>query len=135
MARRLSSRRPASRAGTRPTVAGVAAGTGVSRSWLYTQPDLIQVITEIQRRRPALSRSGRVTAASGESLRQRLEVSPDRNRQLREEIRDLHRRLGAAHGEIRRLRTLPGGVAAGAPTAVALAGTPAASGAGDTCPA
>ncbi len=98
----------ASRRGGRPTVTGIAAAAGVSRSWLYTQDDLMAAIAELQRRRGAPQRAGQATSATEESLRRRLETSLERNRQMREEIRDLHRRLEAAHGEVRRLRALAG---------------------------
>jgi hypothetical protein len=100
--------RAASRSDGRPTVAGIAADAGVSRSWLYTQDDLIAAIIEIQRRRPMPGRSGRATAASDESLRRRLEAALARNKRMSDEIRELQHRLEAAHGEIRQLRTLAG---------------------------
>ncbi|MFC4507887.1 MULTISPECIES: hypothetical protein [Streptomyces] len=45
-------------------------------------------------------------AASDASLQRRLETALERNRQLRDQVSDLTRKLETAHGEIRRLRTL-----------------------------
>jgi hypothetical protein len=86
------------------TVAGIARQANVSRSWLYTQQDLIAAISQLQERRPAPARTGRQPASEA-SLQRRLEVAVTRNKALREQVDDLTRRLEAAHGEIRRLRT------------------------------
>ncbi|MGQ4358215.1 DUF6262 family protein [Streptomyces drozdowiczii] len=95
----------AARRNERPTVVGIANAAGVSRSWLYTQTDLITAINQLQQRAPALHRSPR-NAASDASLHRRLETALERNRQLRDQVADLTRKLETAHGEIRRLRTL-----------------------------
>jgi Family of unknown function (DUF6262) len=92
----------------RPTVVGIARDAQVSRAWLYTQPDLIAAITQLQQRTPASARTGR-QPASDESLRRRLEATLARNRQLRDQVADLTRRLETAHGELRRLRLLGSG--------------------------
>ncbi|MEU8782016.1 DUF6262 family protein [Streptomyces sp. NPDC048637] len=97
----------AARRSERPTVVGIASAAGVSRSWLYTQTDLITAINQLQQRAPAPHRNPR-HAASDASLQRRLEIALDRNRQLRDQVADLTRKLEAAHGEIRRLRTLSG---------------------------
>ncbi|MFZ3562813.1 MULTISPECIES: DUF6262 family protein [unclassified Streptomyces] len=95
----------AARRSERPTVVGIANAAGVSRSWLYTQTDLITAINQLQMRAPAPQHSPR-HAASDASLQRRLETALERNRQLRDQVADLTRKLEAAHGEIRRLRTL-----------------------------
>ncbi|MET9832273.1 DUF6262 family protein [Streptomyces sp. NPDC006385] len=95
----------ASRHGERPTVVGIANAAGVSRSWLYTQTDLITAINQLQQRAPAPHRSPR-HAASDTSLQRRLETALERNRQLRDQVAELTRKLEAAHGEIRRLRVV-----------------------------
>jgi Family of unknown function (DUF6262) len=100
--------RAATRSRARPTIAGIAQAAEVSRSWLYTQPDLITAIGQLQNRQPSPSRTGR-HPASDQSLRQRLETALTRNKQLRDQIADLTRRLEAAHGELRRIRTLAPG--------------------------
>lgn len=94
----------------RPTVVGIAHAAGVSRSWLYTQTDLITAINQLQQRAPA-SRPSTRHAASDASLHRRLETALERNRQLRDHVADLTRKLETAHGEIRRLRTLSVGQA------------------------
>ncbi|MFD9607361.1 DUF6262 family protein [Streptomyces sp. NPDC059970] len=95
----------AARRDEQPTVVGIANAAGVSRSWLYTQTDLITAINQLQQRAPGPHRSPR-HAASDASLHRRLETALERNRQLRDQVADLTRKLETAHGEIRRLRTL-----------------------------
>lgn len=97
----------------RPTVVGIANAAGVSRSWLYTQTDLITAINQLQQRAPAPQRSPR-HGATDASLHRRLETALERNRQLRDQVSDLTRKLETAHGEIRRLRTLSGTSVGGA---------------------
>lgn len=97
----------------RVTVVGIARSARVSRSWLYTQPDLIETITDLQNRTTATppappSLSGARQSASQESLQQRLEAAHRRNQQLRDHNTELTTRLEAAYGEIRRLRTATG---------------------------
>jgi hypothetical protein len=104
--------RAAGRRRAKPTVAGIAEAADVSRSWLYTQPDLITAIGQLQTRQPPAARTGR-QPASDESLRRRLETTLARNTQLREQVADLTRKLETAHGELRRLRALT--ASAGAP--------------------
>lgn len=93
----------AERRNKRPTVVGIAQSAAVSRSWLYTQPDLTAAIKQLQQRVPT-GASPRPQAASEASLRRRLETAHERNRQLRDQVADLTHRLEAAHGELRRLR-------------------------------
>jgi Family of unknown function (DUF6262) len=93
--------------GQRPTVAGIARTAGVSRSWLYPQGDLIQAINQLQQRRPATTRTG-PHPASVESLQRRLDMAVARNKQLRQQVADLTRRLEAAHGQLRRLNAATG---------------------------
>ncbi|MET9359097.1 DUF6262 family protein [Streptomyces sp. NPDC006617] len=97
----------AARRSERPTVVGIASAAGVSRSWLYTQTDLVTAINQLQQRAPAPHRSPR-HAASDASLKRRLEIALDRNRRLRDQVADLTRKLETAHGELRRLRTFSG---------------------------
>jgi Family of unknown function (DUF6262) len=93
----------AARAGQHSTVVAIAHTAAVSRSWLYTQPDLIDAIGQLQQRRPAPTRSG-PQPATVRSLQTRLETLQKRNTALRAEVRDLTVRLEAAHGELRQLR-------------------------------
>ncbi|MEV0006462.1 DUF6262 family protein [Micromonospora sp. NPDC050980] len=96
----------AGRTGHPVTVAGLAATAGVSRSWLYTQPDLIDAIRQLQQRHPAPERTS-PQPASTTSLRHRLDTALARIKQLRADNADLTRQLETAHGEIRRLRHTP----------------------------
>ena len=76
----------------------------VSRSWLYAQPDLR---AEIERLRaswdpaPGRERLPDRQRASDASLRQRLQVMSERNRQLETENRQLREALAVALGEQR----------------------------------
>jgi len=93
--------------GTAPvSVAGIAKAAGVSRSWLYTQTDLMTAIQQIQQRQPAPTRTG-PQPASVASLQRRLDTALARIKQLRGENADLTRQLETAYGEIRRLRHSP----------------------------
>lgn len=90
-------------AGEPVTFETVAKRAGVSRSWLYAQPDLR---AEIERLRAAHHRApaspvpaGQRT--SGASLLRRLEAANARVRQLAEENRRLRDRLASALGEQR----------------------------------
>jgi hypothetical protein len=94
----------ASRTGHPTTVAGLAHTARVSRSWLYTQADLIAAIRQLQQRHPAPERTGPQPATTA-SLRQRLDTALTRIKQLRVDNAELTRQLETAHGEIRRLRT------------------------------
>jgi hypothetical protein len=87
-----------------PITFGIVARTAeVSRSWLYSQPDIrneIQQLRDTARRAP----SSQVLAgqrASDPSLRQRLQAACERNRQLTEENRRLRRQLAEALGQLR----------------------------------
>ncbi|RQW98744.1 DUF6262 family protein [Micromonospora inaquosa] len=94
----------AARIGRPTSVAGLAHTAGVSRSWLYTQPDLIAAIRQLQQRQPATDRKGPQPATVA-SLRHRLDTALARIKQLRADNADLTHRLEVAHGEIRNLRT------------------------------
>jgi hypothetical protein len=92
----------AQRSHTRPSVADIARTAKVSRSWLYTQADLMQALRQLQAQAPAPTKpAGR--GASAESLRQRLQAALARNAELRAANTELTRLLEVAHGEIRRL--------------------------------
>jgi hypothetical protein len=94
----------ASRTGRPTTIAGIAQSGRVSRSWLYTQTDLITAVRQLQQRRPAPERTGPQPSTVA-SLRQRLDTALARIKQLRADNADLTRQLETAHGEVRRLRT------------------------------
>jgi len=100
-AKALRALREIDRAGTAVTFEKVARAASVSRSWLYSQPD---IRAEIERLRDATRRT--ITApvpaaqrASDASLRARLEAALERNRKLTEENQRLRRQLAHALGE------------------------------------
>lgn len=82
----------------------VAREGQVSRSWLYNQPDLRAEIERLRARRdpgPTEHRLPGRQRASDASLRRRLEVATERNRQLETENRHLREALAVALGENR----------------------------------
>lgn len=102
-AKAIRALRELDRAGTPVTFELIARTGGISRSWLYSQPDIrdqIQQLRDTARRAP----SSRVPAgqrASDPSLRQRLRAACERNRQLTEENQRLRRQLAEALGQLR----------------------------------
>lgn len=97
-------------AGTPVTFAGVAQAAGVSRSWLYTQPD---ISGQIRRLRQKTHGAGSAAIPAGQqatdaSLRARLATALDRNRQLADENARLRRQLARALGDQRSSRTRSG---------------------------
>jgi hypothetical protein len=100
--RALQALRELDRAGTPVTFAGVAQAAGVSRSWLYTQPD---ISSHIRRLRQSGNAGQRSTEAS---LRARLAAALDRNKQLADDNARLRRQLARALGDQRSARTRSG---------------------------
>ncbi|MFF1788048.1 DUF6262 family protein [Kitasatospora sp. NPDC058243] len=96
--------------GTVITFEAVAREAGVSRSWLYNQPDLRTEIERLRARHrpaPAARPVPDRQRASDASLLRRLEAAIERNRQLESENRELREALTLALGE-RRTADLPG---------------------------
>ncbi|NEC89693.1 DUF6262 family protein [Streptomyces sp. SID12501] len=78
--------------GTAITFETVAREAGVSRSWLYNQPDLRTEIERLRARRRSIPAARPVPdrqRASDASLLRRLEAATERNRQLESENREL----------------------------------------------
>src|SRR5262245_1385533 len=99
------------RAGAPVTFAGVAQAAGVSRSWLYTQPDISSQIRRLREKTHAAGAAGAIPAgqqATDTSLRARLTTALDRNRQLADENARLRRHLAHALGDQRSARTRSG---------------------------
>lgn len=94
----------ARRSGSPTSFAAIAQAAGVSRSWLYTQPDLVTAIRQLQNKQPGVERTG-PQPASVASLRRRLETALARIKQLRVDNSELARQLEVAYGEIRSLRS------------------------------
>jgi Family of unknown function (DUF6262) len=84
----------------------VARRAGVSRQWLYTQPDLRAAIERLRDQAPApgddVPARQRATEAS---LRQRLETLRTENRRLRQDNAALRDELALLYGERREART------------------------------
>ena len=92
------------RAGTPVTFAAVAQSAGVSRSWLYTQPDISSQIRRLRKSKDGAGSAGAVPAgqrATDTSLRARLTAALDRNKQLADENARLRRQLARALGDQR----------------------------------
>lgn len=86
------------------TVSLLAIKAGVSRSWIYTQPELRDQIEQLQRsktRTGAPSSRDAGNGASEESLRRRLALAHQRIAQLRAENQQLRQSLARAHGQLR----------------------------------
>ena len=90
------------------TFAGVASAAGISRSWLYTQPDISDHIRRLREKTEGAGRAGTIPAsqrATDASLRARLTAALDRNKQLAGENARLRRQLARALGDQRSSRT------------------------------
>ena len=88
--------------GQRCTVMQIAAHAGVSRSWLYAQPELrdqLRRLTAISE--PAESAPARIERGSDASLRQRLTLAHERIRELDDENRQLRNQIALLHGQLR----------------------------------
>jgi hypothetical protein len=93
------------------TFAGVAQAAGVSRSWLYTQPDISSQIRRLRNSTDGAGSAGTVPAgqrATDASLRARLTAALDRNRQLADDNARLRRQLARALGDQRSTRVRSG---------------------------
>ncbi|MGW7691265.1 DUF6262 family protein [Streptomyces asiaticus] len=102
-AKAIQALRELNRTGAPVSFECVARRAGVSRSWLYGQPD---VRAEIERLRDATRRSPSPPIPAAErssdaSLHARLEAALERNRQLTEENQRLRRQLAHALGDQR----------------------------------
>ena len=100
------------RAGAPVTYTSVAAAAGISRSWLYTQPDISD---QIRRLRTLIERQPRPAnsipagqQATDASLRSRLATALQRNKALADENATLRRQLARALGDQRSARTRTG---------------------------
>jgi len=103
-ARAVQALRELDRAGTPVTFAGVGRAAGVSRSWLYTQPDISGQIRRLRQKTNGAGSAGAIPAgqrSTDASLRARLAAALDRNKQLAEENTRLHRQLARALGDQR----------------------------------
>jgi hypothetical protein len=109
--RAVQALRELDRSGTPVTFAGVAQAAGVSRSWLYTQPDISGQIRRLRQKANAAGSAGGIPAgqrATDASLRARLAAALDRNKQLADENARLRRQLARALGDQRSERPRSG---------------------------
>ena len=84
------------------TVSLRASKAGVSRSWIYIQPELRDQIERLQpQTRTGAPRREPGNGASEESLRRRLALAHQRIAQLRAENQQLRHSLARAHGQLR----------------------------------
>ena len=106
--RAVQALREIDRADTPVTFAGVAQAAGISRSWLYTQPDISGQIRRLREKRDG---TGAVPPASGPPTRRCAPGSPPPStatKQLADENTRLRRQLARALGDQRSARTRSG---------------------------
>jgi hypothetical protein len=94
------------------SVARLARDAKVSRSWLYTQPDLLAAVQQLADRGP----TPRSAPASEKSLQVRLAAALARNERLQQRVEALaeqnkrqRQQLERAYAELRRLQTISPG--------------------------
>ena len=110
-AKAVQALRELDRAGTPVTFARVAEAAGISRSWLYTQPDISSQIRRLRQKTNAVGSADGIPAAqraTDASLRARLATALERNKQLADENARLRRQLARALGDQRSSRTRSG---------------------------
>jgi negative regulator of sigma E activity len=103
-AKAIQALRELDRAGTPMTFAAVASAAGISRPWLYAQPDISSQIRRLRQKTDDAGSAGAVPAAqraTDASLRARLAAALDRNRQLAGDNARLRRQLARALGDQR----------------------------------
>jgi predicted nucleic acid-binding Zn-ribbon protein len=83
------------------TVASLAKNADVSRSWIYTQPELRERIEQLHQASARPPRSGTASRASLDSLKRRLDLAYQRIGQLRDENGQLRREVEQLHGQLR----------------------------------
>ena len=109
--RAVQALRELDRAGVPVTFAGVAQAAGVSRSWLYTQPDISGQIRRLRQEANAAGSAGGIPSAqraTDASLRARLSAALDRNKQLTDENARLRRQLARSLGDQRTAKVRSG---------------------------
>ena len=102
--RAVQALRELDRSGARVTFADVARAAGVSRSWLYTQPDISGQIRRLRKTTDDTGSAGAIPAgqrATDASLRARLTAALNRNKQLADDNARLRRQLARALGDQR----------------------------------
>lgn len=88
--------------GQQRTVTQIAAHAGVSRSWLYAQPELRERLRQLTATpQPAESTAPQVERSSEASLHQRLTLAHERIRELDNDNRHLRDQIALLHGQLR----------------------------------
>ncbi len=88
--------------GQKSTVTQIAAHAGVSRSWLYAQPDLRVQLRQLSATpQPGEPAAPQVERSSEASLRQRLSLAHERIRELDDDNRHLRDQIAVLHGQLR----------------------------------
>lgn len=105
-AKALGTLRDIENAGQLVTFEAVARKAGVSRSWLYSQPDIRAKIDELRARRPSPTTTftPQRQRATDDSLLRRLEAATQRMRHIEEDNRQLRQALAEALGAARERR-------------------------------
>lgn len=88
-------------AGTTITFNTVAATAGVSRSWLYRQPDIRNEINRLRSTVPNSTCLPAVQRSSLDSTRQRLDTALDEIQRLKTEVGMLRQQLARTYGQQR----------------------------------
>jgi Family of unknown function (DUF6262) len=110
-AKAVQALRELDRGGSPVTFAAVAQAAGISRSWLYTQPDISSQIRRLRTKTQGAGSAGAIPAAqrpTDASLRARLTAALGRNKQLADDNARLRRQLARALGDQRSERTRSG---------------------------
>jgi hypothetical protein len=89
------------RTGAAVTLAGVASAAGVSRSWLYEQPDLLAAAHRLRDRSLSATPLPAAQRATDESVRQRLNAALAEIERLRAENAALRDQVARTLGEQR----------------------------------
>ncbi len=109
--RAVQALRELDRSGRPVTFIAVASAAGISRSWLYTQPDISDQIRRLRQKADSAGSAGTIPAgqrATDASLRARLTAALTRNQHLADENARLRRQLARALGDQRSSRTRSG---------------------------
>lgn len=87
---------------TQHTITQIAARAGVSRSWLYAQPELRDKLRQLTTPSGAAELApARAERASDASVRQRLTLAHERIRELDDENRQLRNQIAQLYGQLR----------------------------------
>ena len=92
--------------GKNVTFTGVAQAAGVSRSWLYRQPDLRAEIDPLRNSRTEATTVPSTQRASTDSLKRRLEDTLDEIHRLKAENHHLRQQVARRFGQERADRTI-----------------------------